>query len=173
MPFELVVQDDPIIERFIRIIDEAGELVTVLEFISPTNKRPPGLAAYRQKRGELLDSNVHIVEVDLVRAGDWRALMRPERCPAKGVSLYRVTIRTAGRHRHGYLFPIHLIDPLPEIPVPLRPTDPLVKLKLQPLLERVYQNGRYGRTLDYRRPLDPPLNDDDAARADAILTAGG
>ena len=48
-PFKLVLQDDPIIERFIRILDEAGQIVTVLEYISPTNKRPPGLDAYRQK----------------------------------------------------------------------------------------------------------------------------
>jgi hypothetical protein len=171
-PFKLVVQSDPIIERFIRIIDEAGQLITVLEFISPTNKRPPGLDAYRQKRGELLDSNVHIVEIDLVRAGDWRGLMRPERCPTKGISLYRVTIRTSGRPRRGYLFPIHLMDPLPEIPIPLRPADPPVKLKLQPLLDRVYQNGRYGRTIGYRQPLDPPLSSDDAARVAAILKDG-
>jgi len=170
-PFKLVAQDDPVIERFIRIIDEAGQLVAVLEFISPTNKRLPGLEPYRRKRGELLDSNVHVVEVDLVRGGDWRGLMRPERCPAKGVSPYRVTIRTAGRHRFGYLFPIHLTEPLPEIPIPLRPADPPVKLQLQPLLDRVYQNGRYGRTLDYHHPLDPPMGDDEAAQIQAILQA--
>jgi len=171
-PFKLVVQNDPIIERFIRIIDEAGQLVTVVEFISPTNKRPPGLDAFRQKRRELLESNVHVVEVDLVRAGNWRSLMRPHRCPAKGVSLYRVTIRTAGRRRFGYLYPIRLMDPLAEIPIPLRPADLPVKLKLQPLLDRVYQNGRYGRTLDYRRPLDPPLQPDDAVVVEAILKEG-
>lgn len=172
-PFKLLLQDDPVIERFIRIIDEAGQLVTVLEFIRPTNKRPPGLDAFRQKRSELLDANVHVIEIDLIRAGDWRGLMRPERCPAKGLSLYRVTIRTSGMRRCGYLFPIHLPEPLPEIPVPLRPADPPLGLKLQPLLDRAYQNGRYGRTLDYRRPLDPPLVGDDAVQAEAILKAGG
>lgn len=170
-PFKLVVQDDPVIERFIRISDAAGQLVTVLEFISPTNKRPPGLDAYRQKRSELLDSNVHVVEVDLVRSGDWRALMRPERCPANAVSLYRVTIRTSGRPRNGYLFPIRLTESLPEIPIPLRPADPPVKLKLQPLLDRVYENGRYARTLDYHRALDPPLDGEDATSAEVILAA--
>src|SRR5258708_743513 len=40
-PYRLVVELDPIIERFIRVLDEAGELITVIEFISPTNKRAP------------------------------------------------------------------------------------------------------------------------------------
>jgi hypothetical protein len=119
----------------------------------------------------LLDSNVHVVEVDLVRAGDWRGLMRPERCPAKAISPYRVTIRTSGSNRPAYLFPIHLTEPLPEIPVPLRPSDSPIKLQLQSLIERVYQNGRYGRTLDYRRPLDPPLDGEDATQAQTILSA--
>ncbi len=96
-PFRRVVEYDPITERFIRIIDETGQLITVIEFISPTNKRQPGLDAYRQKRSELLTAHVSLVEVDLVRTGNWRALMRPVLCPPKGASLYRVTIRTAGQ----------------------------------------------------------------------------
>ena len=71
------------------------------------------------------------------------------------------------------MFPIHLMDPLPEIPVPLRAADPPVKLKLQPLLDHAYLNGRYGRTLDYQRPLDPPLEIDDARRVAALLKAQG
>lgn len=71
-PFKLVVELDPIIERYIRIIDDAGELIAVVEFLSPTNKRQPGLDRYREKRSDLLRASVHVVEVDLVRAGDWR-----------------------------------------------------------------------------------------------------
>src|SRR5438270_9378456 len=43
-----VVELDPIIERYIRIIDDDGQLVSVVEFISPTNKRQPSLDDYRQ-----------------------------------------------------------------------------------------------------------------------------
>ncbi|MGA2502370.1 MAG: DUF4058 family protein [Tepidisphaeraceae bacterium] len=46
---------------------------------------------------------------------------------------------------------------LPDIAVPLRPQDPRVGLDLQRLVEETYANGRYGRTIDYSRPLDPPL----------------
>src|SRR4051812_9068202 len=43
-PFRLLAQVEPIIERFIRIIEARTErLVTVIEFVSPTNKRSGGL----------------------------------------------------------------------------------------------------------------------------------
>lgn len=169
-PYKLVVELDPIIERFVRIIDEAGELVTVVEVLSPTNKRPPGLSAYRDKRAKLLSAGVHVVEIDLVRAGDWRALMRPEVSPPEARSTYRVTVRTSGPWPGGYLFPIPLRQPLPEIPIPLRPTDPAFRVPLQPLLDAVYADGRYDRTLDYSWPLDPPLDDaEESAWAGELL----
>lgn len=166
-----VVELDPIIERFIRILDDAGQLITVVEFISPTNKRQPGLDDYREKRASLLSGGVHVVEVDLVRAGNWRALMRPGLCPAEAVSPYRTTIRTSGTRPSAYLFPISLREPLPEIPIPLRPADKPVRLALQPLLAGVYDDGRYEQTIDYRLPLDPALERDDAAWADSLLKA--
>jgi hypothetical protein len=168
-PYKLVLELDPIIERFIRIIDEAGELITTIELISPTNKRHPGLAKYRQKRSELLESGVHVVEVDLVRAGDWRALMRPELCPAPAVSTYRATIRVAGQRPGGYLFPIKLQETLPEIPIPLRSTEQPLQLPLQPLLDAVYADGRYDQTIDYARPLDPPLEAEEQDWAARLL----
>ena len=167
-PYKLVVELDPIIERYIRIIDEAGKMITVVEFISPTNKRQPGLDDYRQKRSALLSGGVHVVEVDLVRAGNWRALMRPQVCPPETVSPYRVTIRTSGARPGGYLFPISLRGPLPEIPIPLRPSDKPVALALQPLLLSVYEDGRYDQTIDYHLPLEEPFEGDDATWADTL-----
>jgi hypothetical protein len=162
-PFKLVVDVDPITERFLRIIDEEGALISVIEFISPRNKRQPGLSEFREKREELLSGGVHVVEVDLVRAGDWRALMRPEVCPSEGISTYRVTVRTARPKPAAYLFPISLREPLPEIPIPLRSTDEPVKLRLQDLIDAVYADGRYEQTIDYSRSLDAPALDGEEA----------
>jgi len=172
-PYKLVVDLDPVLERFVRIIDQGGTLVTVVEFLSPANKCPPGLSAYRKKRGELLAAGVHVVEIDLVRAGDWRAVMRPEQCPPAALSTYRAIVRTSGVKPGGYLFPIGLREALPEVPLPLRPGEAPVRLPLQPLLDSAYEDGRYDRTIDYARPLDPPLAAEDEAWADGVLRGAG
>jgi hypothetical protein len=172
-PYKLVVELDPIIERFIRIIDQGGDLITVLEFLSPTNKRAPGLEDYRRKRDALLSGGVHVVEIDLVRQGSWRALMRPATCLADAISTYRATVRVAPDRVGGHLFPITLRQPLPEIPIPLRTIDKPIGLALQPLLDAVYTDGRYDDTIDYSKDPDPPLDDADAAWAAEMLRGTG
>ncbi len=45
------------------------KLVTVIELLSPVNKRGEGRREYLQRRNEVLDSAAHLVEIDLVRQG--------------------------------------------------------------------------------------------------------
>ena len=171
-PYRLILDLDPITERFIRIISTAGEhLITVIEFISPTNKTGEGLEDYRRKRSQLLAGGVHVVEVDLVRQGDWRRLQRPYSSPADAVAPYRAIVYTATPNAVGYLFPIRLAEPLPEIPVPLRPSDAPVRLPLQTLLDQVYTRGRYAQRLDYAQPCEPPLSPEDATWAAHVVQA--
>lgn len=171
-PFKLVYEVEPVTERFIRIIDASGQLVTVIEFVSPTNKVGKGLEAYQAKRDELLRAGVNLVEVDLMRRGDWRGLLRPHLCPPAAVAAYRATLR-APPGATAWLYPLPLRRPLIDVPVPLRKEDPRVVLPLQRLVDQVYANGRYGLTLDYSQPCDPPLSKDDAAWADELLKAAG
>lgn len=173
--YRLLAQTEPITERFIRVIDAGTErLVTVIEFVSPTNKRGgEGIHAFRSKRAALLASGVNFVEVDLVRAGDWRALLRPHNCPRNGITPYRFTVRLAPEPAAVYFEPISLRERLPAVPIPLRTADPEMRLDLQPLIERAYANGRYERRKIYARPLDPPLDGEDAAWADALTREAG
>jgi uncharacterized protein DUF4058 len=163
---------EPATERFIRVIEIASEqLVTIIEFVSPANKRANGLHDLASKRAELLTSGINFVEIDLVRSGDWPALLRPHVCPRDGVSCYRVTVRLAADPAAVYLYPLRLQQPLPSIPIPLRPNDAEVRLDLQSLVEGAYLNGRYDRRLDYSKPPEPPLSGDDAAWSDQLLSA--
>jgi hypothetical protein len=164
---------DPVKERSVRIENQDGQLITVIEFISPGNKRMPGLKAYHAKRIELLNAGVHVVEIDLVRSGNWQALFKPHSCMTKAIALYRVTVRTAEIPAPAYVYPINLQDALPEIQIPLRAKDPKVTLALQPMIETIYADGRYGRTLDYTRQLDPPLSELDQHFAAERISAGG
>jgi hypothetical protein len=173
-PYRLLAQVEPMIERFIRIIEAGTErLVTVIEFVSPTNKRGDGLQAFRSKRAELLVSGVNFVEVDLGRSGGWCGLLRPHRCPPQAITPYRVTFRVPSDPGAVYLHPINLRDRLPAISIPLRQHDPQVRLDLQAILDRTYSSGRYHRRLDYSRLCDPPLEGDEASWADELLRREG
>ncbi len=173
-PFKLVVDLEPLTERFIRILRPAGEeLVTVIEFVSPANKTPAGVEQAVGKRDDLLRAGVHVVEVDLVRRGHWRGLLAPHVCPREAVAAFRYTVRLGGHREAAYLYPAPLREPLPPVVVPLRPSDAPVSIDLQQLMADVYRGGRYGRTVDYAAAADPPLSAADAAWADALLRAAG
>jgi hypothetical protein len=171
-PFRLFAQVDPVMERSIRIVQMGTErLITVIEFVSPTNKRNPDMYDFRAKRAELLTAGVNFVEIDLVRAGVWRALLRPYRCRPEQETIYRATVRLPSDPGALGLYPIPIREPLPSIVIPLRDKDPEVRLELQPLIEQAYTNGRYARRLHYQTPLDPPLDADDAEWAKALVSS--
>jgi hypothetical protein len=171
-PFRLVVRAEPVTERFIRIVEAGTErLITVIEFISPTNKTGKGLDPFRNKRAELLASGVNFVEVDLVREGNWRALLEPHQAIREVTSIYRVCTRTPEDRFAVYVYPIRLRDRLPDIPLPLRKGDPEIKLELQAHVDHAYVNGRYWKRIDYRKPCEPRLPAEDEAWADQLLKA--
>jgi hypothetical protein len=158
--------------RWLKIIEgKSQRIITSLEFLSPTNKRGGGANKFIHKRERLLRRGVHSVEIDLTRGGDWRSCL-PEDFdpPDKADSTYRIFSFIYKPHViEAWTTGIALLDPLPEITIPLRPDDPLVTLALQPLVERAYVEGRYGLTIDYREPCDPPLPDAEREAAGQLL----
>jgi hypothetical protein len=76
------------------------------------------------------------------------------------------------QRRQAELYPAPLRQPLPNIPVPLRPDDKDAVLQLQTLLDDCYRDGRY-QHLDYSSELMPPLEADDARWAEGILREKG
>lgn len=173
-PYRLIALVEPITERFIEIIDTGGErLVTIIEFVSPTNKRGKGLEAFVQKRDEMLSGGINVVEIDLTRTGNWVELLRPHVCPPAALSAYRAVIRVGGKSNAAYLHPFPLREPLPTIKIPLRHGENPAELPLGALLQQAYDNGRYGRTLDYKQSPTPPLEGEDAQWADQLLRGAG
>ena len=147
--------------RRVEIRDKYGEeVVTVIELLSPTNK-VRHRDAYLQKRAALLDTPVHLVEIDLLREG--RRLPIDD-CPD---SDFVVSVSVAERRPVLDLWTIGLRDPLPVLPVPLRGGG-IVPFDLRLVLDRVYEASEYERTL-YRHPPDPPLPPADADWAAEIL----
>ena len=173
-PFRLVADFERPTQKYVKIEDfNSGQVVTVIESISPTNKTGRGLRDYRRKRDELLAGGTNVVEVDLIRAGNWRRLLLPHVPAKEHVSAYRVVVRVPQEVEAAYLHPIGLRDRLPQIVIPLRRDDPKVTLDLQDLFDKVYVNGRYARPSTYARPPEPPLSGEDAAWAEALLKEAG
>ncbi|NJP09147.1 MAG: DUF4058 family protein [Leptolyngbyaceae cyanobacterium RU_5_1] len=58
-------------EAYLEIKDAVTkEVVTMIEIISPTNKRSDGRQNYEKKRQQVLNSRTHLVEIDLLREGE-------------------------------------------------------------------------------------------------------
>lgn len=167
----VLVFDEERTEGFIEIV-EAGtrdRVVTVLEVLSPANKRPGrDQDKYLQQREELLRCRINLVEIDLLRAGD-RILAAPqEMLPDRYRTPYRVCVRRAARPLEAEVYRAPLRRRLPRVRVPLRDRDPDVRLDLQAVVELAYKNGGYD-DIDYKSEPDPPLDPEDARWADARL----
>ena len=150
-------------ENFIEIYEEdAGQLqlVTCLEVLSPSNKRPKskGRKLYLRKRNALLLGSAHFVEIDLLRGGGRMPMLDP--LPD---SPYYVLLCRQERAPYCRVRKAHFQSPLPDLTIPLGDNDPDVVLPLQPLVDAVYERSRYGRRMDYNKPLEPPLTAEQAA----------
>ena len=157
----MLVENEELKQRFLEIRDarSGGTLITVIEFVSPTNKRPgDGLSKYRQKQAECREGNVNLLEIDLTRGGDRSLIMPTDRISVADRTTYQAWLRTAKEPGVEFAFRLPLHQRLPAIPVPLRKTDNDILLELQPLIDQVYVNGRYSEDLDYSQPLQPPLS---------------
>jgi Protein of unknown function (DUF4058) len=164
-----------ITEGFIEIREgDGGRVVTVIEFLSPANKVPgPGRTSYEQKQLEVLQSQTNLVEIDLVRAGRRVLALPPSFIPNAWRKDSLVCVRKSWRRDRAYLTRLPLRKRLPAVPIPLRETDSPVMLDLQTIHDLCYTNGRYGRSIDYTRPPEPPLAAEDAKWAADLLRSAG
>jgi hypothetical protein len=155
-PIEISRLIEPRRQRTIKIIDsDSQRVVTAIEVLSPWNKVGGGLASYLQKRDTYIAGKVSLVEIDLVRAGNWRTMLHPCDLGLVPVTTYRVSVHI-GWNGRDFIYPVPINEPLPSIQIPLRKQDEQPILALQPLLDRAYQIGRYHK-LDYTKPCVPPL----------------
>jgi hypothetical protein len=132
-------------------------LVTALEILSPVNKRGGGLHTYREKRLNLLCADVHVIEIDLLRAGE-RPGWEVNDPPIDSEYIVLVNRAFRGDVRQSEIWPVALNEPLPICPVPLLPPDPDVPLQLGEVLANVYRRAAYARRIAYTSPVPlPPL----------------
>jgi len=163
--------DEHFRENFIEIYEDKPDrrLVTCIEVLSPSNKRPgtEGWEQYLRKRNGLLLGQANLVEIDLLRGGRRMPMVEP--WPK---STYYLLVGRQNRAPYCRVWPVDYRAPLPEISVPLASPDADVCLVLQPMIDAVYERSRYARRIDYARSLTPPLAAEDVAWLQRQLHAG-
>lgn len=141
------------------------EVVTVIEVLSPSNKRPgKGRETYEAKRQEVLGSRTHLVEIDLLRGG--------EPMPVSGGNIqgnYRILVSRSARRPRADLYPFNLQELIPTFPLPLRTEEkePIIDLHL--LLDLIYDRAGLAFAIDYNREPLPPLAPTNVEWIDTLL----
>jgi hypothetical protein len=152
-------------ESYIEILYQPDRsLIAVLELLSPANKEQPGRTEYLAKRRALVYQNVHLVELDLLVGG--RRLPMEEPLPPAD---YYYFLARAEQRPDCQVYHWTLRQPLPKLPVPLRPPDADIQIDLGAVFTTAYERGRFQRRLNYQGPLPSFLGDADKAWAQAIL----
>jgi hypothetical protein len=161
---------DEVRETYLEVRETGtDDVVTVLEILSPTNKRlGRGRRLYEDKRMEVLASRTHLVEIDLVRAG--------EPMPITGhgsASEYRILVSRGDCRPNATLYAFGLCQPIPPFSLPLKPGDQEPTVDLGEILHDLYDRASYDLRLDYKGDPDPPLPSAEAVWADQWLRQKG
>lgn len=146
-----------------------GEVVTVIELLSPKNKRAgEGREAYLSKRQQILGSSTHLVEIDLLRGGKSMPILGSE------ISAdYRILVSRSGTRPKAELYPFNLQEPIPLFPLPLRRGDTEPLLDLQILINEIYERAGLGLAIDYSSKPVPGLSESDTAWMNQLLQQQG
>ena len=151
---------------WVEIRDQAGRtLVTLIEILSPTNKRGDGRKEYLRKRNKILRSSAHLMEIDLLRKG--KRIPMTEPLPTGD---YFVLLTRANKRPETEVWPVALSDSLPTVCVPLQEPDPDVSLDLQQAFNTIYELSPYGVAIDYSKLPDVPFSKVVAAWATERIT---
>jgi hypothetical protein len=167
----VVVDFSQEILRHVEIVDSRAHVITAIEVLSPSNKADGETRnEWRRKRLDYLRSGINLVEIDLLRGGEWtlpdRSLLKP--VPPGRVCYHACATRPPWLGRHEF-YVLPLRQRLPAIRVPLRRTDPDAALDLQSLVDDCYERGRYSSVINYSRPPHPPLPEEEATWAADVL----
>lgn len=144
-----------------------GEVVTVIEVLSPKNKRTgEGLKAYLNKRQRILGSSSHLVEIDLLRGG--------KAMPILGNEIqadYRILISRSNTRPKAELYAFNLQESIPSFCLPLRHGDTEPLLDLQVLINEIYERAGLDLAIDYSSEL-LGVSENDRAWINQVLQQG-
>lgn len=144
-------------------------LITTIEILSPSNKRPgKGRQKYLKKRETILETRTNLVEIDLLRKG--------QPMPIVGNNIqsnYRILIYRGDTRPIADLYAFNLQNVIPSFSLPLRSNDREPVINLQELLNEIYDVSGYDLVLDYNQEAVPSLSEEDKVWVDGVLKKQG
>jgi Protein of unknown function (DUF4058) len=128
----------------------------------------PGMDSYIETSGLWEDFHNHLVE----KVGERLADAAPDRYLVRtGERSYVVLVESESKKSYAFLPDVSVQRPLPAVCVPLAHPDPDLSVEIQPMIDGIYERFRYERSIDYARPLNPPLTSDEATWFERKLKA--
>lgn len=179
-PVVVTIPHDECIEPYVEIYKKRGDntrLACSIEILSLTNKSPgeKGQKLYLRKQREILHRKVHLVEIDLLRAGQHSTAVALDWAKDDtGEFDYHVCVRRYDRFEEFDVYPILLPQRLPTIAVPLLPADGDIAVDLQAIFQRAYDAGPFRKAINYRNDqIEPALTKDQDEWVRGVLRAAG
>jgi hypothetical protein len=165
-----VPMPDEVRETYLEVRETGTEyVITVVEILSPTNKRPGrGRRIYEDKRLDVLATRPHLVEIDLIRAGEPMPIMGNDRA-----SDYRILVSRGDCRPNATLYTFGVCQSIPLFPLPLKPGDQEPIVDIGRLLHDLYDQASYDLRMAYTGAPDPPLPAAKALWADQLLRHKG
>ena len=170
-PVIYTMHPEEVTETYIEIIatGQNRRVVSVIELLSPANKsRGRGREEYISKRNDLLRSEIHLLEIDLLRGGEQTVVVPQLQQPGRE---YIVSLHRGDGSWRFETWGFGLRDRLPCVGVPLTEDLSDVPLDLQAVLNIAYDTGRYADDIDYNVEPRPTLSPADTEWADNLLRA--
>ncbi len=162
----LIPVPQKIYETYLEIIDTAGNVVTIVEALSPKKKRPGrGRALYERQREAIFGSPAHFVEIDLLRGWEPPSIYGPDESDD-----YRILISRSEERPRAELYTWNVTEPIPQILLPLSGEEEL------PFCLKAVVDQACDRTdllVNYQQAPLPPLRQPQNIWLEAFLQKAG
>jgi hypothetical protein len=177
-PWVIPLRRAPVDDHMILLCDrtQPGRVVTVIEVAGCDHKSAgESRNAYIATQREVLESDAHLVEIDLLREGErnlasWfleQFVSELDPAPDYLVLISRSSRRaSAGLGYRGYSWTLR--ERLPTITIPLKGEEEEVPLDLQAAFNVAWEHCRARQTIAYEWVPGPPLSEADDAWARAV-----
>jgi len=162
LPMPIIVKD-----RYLEVRELGSDaVITVIEVLSPKNKQKgKGRTTYEKKRGLILGSLSHLIEIDLLRGNLAMTMMGKVQSTD-----YRIVVSRSSQRPKADLYGFNLPEPIPTFLLPLKPEDEELTVDLQTIVDGVCERAGYNQRIDYQEPIPPPaLSGTDQQWVDELL----